>query len=218
MYEFRNLKAEYIIEAKNTCPDGQISRHSSRIALNAEYQHAENSFLFVLKSKTGIKLNAEEPQKPIDTYIDELGACLYPINLCVSPEGEIISLLNFSEIRERWKQTSAKLLHDNYSAPLERYIDTVRKNLQTEKNFLEALQRDIFIQLYFQPQATAAESSDFTCYYFPEQDIQSITGSIRQGESPENEYIKEIVIQSDSTKREVKKANKTISMITSLLA
>ena len=217
MYEFRNLKAEYIIEAKNTRPDGQISRYSSRIALNAEYQHTENNFLFVLKSKMDTKLDAEVPQKPIDTYREQLGACLYTINLCVSPEGEILNLLNFSEIRERWKQTSAKLLHAHYSTPLEGYINIARRSLQTEKDFIEALQRDTFIRLYFQSQATAAGSSDFTCCYFPEQDIQSITGSIRQGESPENEYIKEIVIQSDSTKREVKNANKTISMITSLL-
>ena len=208
MYEFRNLKAEYIIEVKNTHPDGQISSYSSRIALNAEYRLAENYFLFVLKGKTGTKLNAEAPQKLADTYMVQLGACLYPINLCVSPDGEILNLLNFSEIRERWNQTCTKLLHAHYSIRLKRYINASRTNFQTEKDFIKALQRDTFIRLYFQSQAAAARSSDFTCYYFPQQDIQSIRG-IFQG--------KEIVIQADSTKREVKNANKTISIITALL-
>ncbi|GHT24849.1 hypothetical protein AGMMS4957_18590 [Bacteroidia bacterium] len=205
MYEFRNLKAEYSIETKIARPDGQISSYSSRIALNAEYQHKENSFLFVMEGKTDIRLDGEVPQKPIDTYREQLGTCLYPMNLCVSPDGEIINVLNFNEIRERWKQTSMKLLHTYYSAPLESYIDAARKNFQTEKDFVEALQRDTFIRLYFQPQQ-ASEVSGLTYCYFPEQDIQSITG-IFQG--------KEVVIQA--VKRESKKANRTISMISSLL-
>ncbi|MDR0834399.1 MAG: hypothetical protein LBN93_09510 [Candidatus Symbiothrix sp.] len=149
-----------------------------------------------------------------------------------------------------------KLLHDNYSAVLERYIDLARKNLQTGQAFLLALQKDIFIQLYFQDRTkenfmlpirnftntgsilyAACEkmgetdttgkffwseeeigSCDLNYRYFPQNDIQLITGTIRQGNNRTREYVKEIVIQADSTKREIKKANRTLSILTSFLA
>ncbi|MDR0834400.1 MAG: hypothetical protein LBN93_09515 [Candidatus Symbiothrix sp.] len=65
MYQFRNLKAEYSIATKITCPDGQTSAYNSRIALKASYQYKEGHFLFVLEKKTGTKLDDAEPQKPV---------------------------------------------------------------------------------------------------------------------------------------------------------
>ena len=108
MYQFRILQSIYSVVVTYYLPDYTVQKYACKIVLSAKRE--KGNYLFILEERLEVALNGEKPQKVMDTLMTLLGNCLYPIELSVSPGGEILSIPNFEQIREVWSKTSGELL------------------------------------------------------------------------------------------------------------
>jgi hypothetical protein len=147
MYQFQTLKSIYQIIIRYRKPDHSQYEYSGNMVLNAKRN--KGNCLFVLEQRTDTKLNGVAPQQVMDNLMLELGNALYPIELNTDLKGEIRSIGNFSEIRERWIKKSRDLYKRNKTQAFRNYLEMSQNNLTHESRFKEVLLRDSFIQLFF---------------------------------------------------------------------
>lgn len=166
MYQFESLNGQYAIEVTTTLPTGQESIYSALLALSAGYQSKDHSFIFEMTSRTHVQLNHRAPEQSVDQIMVRLSGAHYPIRFKVSIGGEVESLLNFGQISKRWEDECTQVLKEFPCVAVEKYIDRARPAMENEKSYLEALQRDSFVQFYFARQEQGEERR-FICHNFP---------------------------------------------------
>jgi hypothetical protein len=147
MYQFRSLKSLYSVTITCRFPDYTQQKYESKIVVKA--QRVKENYLFTLEERSEVQLNEEKPQKIMDRIMVLLGNCLYPIELCASVKGELLSVPNFGQIREVWFKTANELLKQNKTQAFRNYLESAKMNLSDEKRFLRTLSKDSFIQLFF---------------------------------------------------------------------
>ncbi|GHV29672.1 hypothetical protein FACS1894177_00930 [Bacteroidia bacterium] len=169
MYQFRSLKSLYSVAILYRLPDYTEQKYTCSIVVNA--RRVKENYLFILEERSGIQLNGEKPQKVVDNLMAQLGNCLYPIELYVNANGELLSVPNFEQIKEIWFKTATELLKQNKTQAFRNYLEAAKENLSDEKSFLKSLNKDSFIHLFFKDYASNSVELSFA--NFPYQNRKS---------------------------------------------
>jgi hypothetical protein len=138
------LESEYLIGNEvNYC-----SAFNSKLRINALYEKGKDRYRFFV-DRSDVFLNGKPVRKRMDKIIYEIGKSLYPLYLVVSPFLRIMDVSNFEEVKIRRQNCADKLLNENPSDDLVRYIRLSGKNLSDNKSFINSLYQDVFFNLYF---------------------------------------------------------------------
>jgi len=159
MYKFRTLKSLYSVAVTYRLPDYTEQKFECKIVVNAKKE--KDNYLFTLEERFEARLNNSKPQKIMDDLMIQLGNCLYPIELTASAAGELLSVPNLWQIRERWLKTANGLLKRHRTQAFKNYLEAAQKNLSNEKLFLSALNKDSFIHLFFKNYASNSVELEF---------------------------------------------------------
>lgn len=129
----------------------------------------ENSqYTFTFDNKEQILINKHYPQQIMDKIMLQMGASLYPLQLLVSSDGELLSVENFMDISERWNKEAQILLSKQDSPLLSRYIDNSKKNIENREALKQSLMHDNLIKLLFCGLFSLKQNFYLTFENFPE--------------------------------------------------
>ena len=181
MYEFRTLKSIYNIRIRYRKSDYTQYEYGSNIVVRAKKN--KNDYLFTLEQRTDTKLDNQPPKKVMDKLMLELGNIIYPVALNVSKDASILSVSNFDEIKQRWKNKSQELYKANKTQAFQNYLKMSAKNFTNETKFRQSLYRDTFIQMFFLDYGNQVLEFDFV--NFP---IQSRKTSLYAIRIPNSSY------------------------------
>jgi hypothetical protein len=132
---------------------------------------APNMYSFTVEKKEQVLINGQIPQQIMDRIMLQMGESLYPVQLSVSNDGELMSVENFEIVSQRWNmEAHAQLLKHNNSPTLLRYINNSRKNIESEEALRQSLMRDSFIKLFFCGLFSSKRDYDFVFENFPEKE------------------------------------------------
>ncbi|WP_158447865.1 hypothetical protein, partial [Aquimarina longa] len=93
--------------------------------------------------------NGKQSKRLVDVLAEKCMNAIYPIHFLVTPFGEMKSIVNFVEVKQRW-ETSLKKLNVAYKGEFAtQYFDQINQNLQNEGTFLESLKNDSLFSIFF---------------------------------------------------------------------
>ena len=166
MYKFRVLEAFYDLDIVLIYPDFMRERYHCREHVIVHYSREQNTFSFDMIDRRDIQINGKAPEETVDQMMIELGDALYPFSLQISPDGEILKVYSFEEIRGRWFKKAKELLNKNRISPFKKYLQISQRNMKTEETFRKTLMKNSFFKFYFLP--GNAESFLHEVHHFPQ--------------------------------------------------
>ena len=149
MYTFRHLDSSYDVDIILRRPDFTQTHYHCREHVTARYEKEKDQYIFLLEERSDILLDNEPPKELMDNLMINLGNAIYPLSLSVSPECGIQKVENFKSVKEQWEKKTEALLKEQYTQPLERYIQIASRNLKQESALRKSLAKNTFFQLFF---------------------------------------------------------------------
>jgi len=149
------IESKYIMDSE----ENYCSTFSSKLHVVARYEKERDSYTFIL-NRSEVLLNGKPAEKLMDRVMCEMGNCLYPLHLRVSPRLWVSDVLNFNEIKQRRQQCADDWKAKASSDELERYFWFSKKNTADSKTLIASLYRDTFFNLYFRDIFTPTEDDD----------------------------------------------------------
>ncbi|OMQ10525.1 hypothetical protein [[Flexibacter] sp. ATCC 35103] len=111
------------------------------------YQLEGNDMLFhVFLSQIEIKSNLSVENI---FFLEEIGAAFDEIELEINDYGKIIKVLNFEELKQRWKAIRAKLAIDNEGLNAEAYMQNITDILKDEQRLISFFSDYKMFGIYF---------------------------------------------------------------------
>lgn len=158
---FKSLSAQYIVN--NTYIVGTEENYHSnfccRYHINILYNDISCYYNFKIY-RSDIRIDEKPVRKLMDRIIMEIGESIYPLSIIVSPNLEILDILNFKEIKERWHDCTKNLLEKYPSRQLERYVNMSKKNVSDIPSCINSLYKDTFFNVYFRDIYTPTEEDE----------------------------------------------------------
>ncbi|MDR1347215.1 MAG: hypothetical protein LBJ63_02125 [Prevotellaceae bacterium] len=131
----------------------------------------ENLYSFTFEKKGQVLINGQAPQQIMDRIMLKMGKSLYPVQLIVSDNGELLSVENFAIISERWNREAQAQLSEQQNSPVvARYIANSRKNIENAEALKQSLMRDSLIKLLFCGLFSDRQDYCFVFENFPERE------------------------------------------------
>ncbi len=94
-------------------------------------------------------INGKQPKRLVDVLAEKCMSYMYPIQFRISQYGFIQELLNFDQIKKRWKTSLVDLKNEYQGDVAEEYFSQINNTLLDAKTFLDALHYDIVFPLIF---------------------------------------------------------------------
>lgn len=107
--------------------------------------------LFRITRFDNIYINDREPDSFLQELGQEVSGVLYPLDVECNPIGNLKTIVNFEEIQERWNVKKGQLLTKHKNESTVKYIERVSYSLAFKERFLNKLNSDYFLALYFKP-------------------------------------------------------------------
>ena len=147
---FNSMQAIYLLDTEYRKLKGEnyVSEYSCRWHLTARYSSTTESYEFTLY-RSDVKINGEKVEKLMDRIVLEIGSSLYPVRFEVSAQMQILRIINYDEIVDRWRVTTEKCRNEHPGDVIERYIRHSSEGISDERALLLSLYKDSFINLYF---------------------------------------------------------------------
>lgn len=161
MYNFRHLDSFYNVDIVLKHPDFTQTHYHSREHVVARYEKESDRYIFRLEERSDILLDGKSPDELMDRLMIELGNTIYPLSLVVNQEGGILQVENFPYVKEQWKRKTETILKEQYTQPLERYMQIASRNLKQETALRKSLNKNTFIRLFFLPFNTEMFTFEF---------------------------------------------------------
>jgi hypothetical protein len=147
MYDFKSINVEYDISVKNYFPNGKEVAYHRMEHVTARSENDSGLFIFRISPSSNETLNNKSLEN-FDEIFLRLGKSLFPVILSVTNVGEIVSIENLDEIRQRRNLEIAAIKNEYPNAYyIDRYIECCEE--LSERQFLKSLLRNNFIQFYF---------------------------------------------------------------------
>lgn len=196
-YEFGSLDAVFDVDITLSYPDFTEVHYHSNEKVTARYKQEESLYLFRLDGCEQPLLNGKAPTEIMDTLMVELGHAIYPVTLSVNAGGEILDVRNFQDITKHWKEKADELLEKYPTHHFRRYLEISSRNLKDEETFLQTLQKNTFVHLFFIPFNATDLMVNFND--FPEKNgITSFFCEKKTAKSELHEYVAKLVYPSGS--------------------
>ncbi|MBL4746759.1 MAG: hypothetical protein JKY08_10370 [Flavobacteriaceae bacterium] len=93
--------------------------------------------------------NGEQLHSFMDTLAEKSVDCLYPLDLKVAQNGEVIDVENQSDIEKRWKESRKKIAKTYHGEIVESYFNTMDTAVSTKENLYKCLANDMIYSLLF---------------------------------------------------------------------
>lgn len=147
MYDFKSINVEYDISVKNCFPNGKEVTYHRMEHVTARNENDSELFTFRISPSSNETLNNRSLEN-FDEIFLRLGKSLFPVILSVTNVGEIVGVENLDEIRQRRSSEIVAIRNEYPNAYyIDRYIEYCEE--MSEKQFLESLLRNNFMQFYF---------------------------------------------------------------------
>jgi hypothetical protein len=131
----------------------------------------ENQYSFTVEKKEQVLINGQIPHQIMDRIMLKMGESLYPVQLLVSNNGELLAVENFAAVSERWNsEAQAQLFQQKNSPVTARYIANSRKNIENEEALRQSLMRGSLIKLLFCGLFSDRQDYCFVFENFPERE------------------------------------------------
>jgi hypothetical protein len=172
MYKFRILEAHYDIDIALTYPDYTQEHYHCSEHVIVRYRKDPNCYLFEMTGRKDIQINNKAPEEIMDKLMVELGDALYPLDIKVSPAGEILEVNYFEEVQDRWNKKAGELLEKYNTSPFAKYLQISARNMKQEIAFRKSLLKNTFFKCYFLPDNV--ESFLFEVHHFPQRSANTL--------------------------------------------
>lgn len=109
----------------------------------------ECDYIYEINRTSKTFINDSEPDSIADCLAVEVGSVLYPLQICVSKEGNFISIVNFDAILKRWN-LKKEILNQYYKGEwAEKYILLTEQGMRDEEILYRSLKNDWFLTAFF---------------------------------------------------------------------
>jgi len=122
------------------------------------------SFEFKIKSKIvtkntsilnidriNLKINDEKPNHSTDELAYKCGKVIYPIEVLVTNNFELLKVLNHEAILTKWIKTKKEILKEDTNKSIIWYIEQMEKSIIEKELIIKTLKKDYFLAALFAP-------------------------------------------------------------------
>lgn len=108
----------------------------------------DEGFRFLINRKQ-VYINNHAPDLMIDKLADDLGKVLYPLVIRSDEQGNMIGLINRTELIARWNQRKEKITQYYKGHLVDLAVAAMESALEHEKSVIQRLKEDWFFSLFF---------------------------------------------------------------------
>ena len=143
--------------------------NDTRLKFNSEISRMtvdDDTTSYFQITRSDVRVNDEDTADYIAADLAaQCGNVLYPLQVKIGQDGDILSILNHPEIQQRWKEKKVHLKQYFTGAEADSYIDDTGDTLEQETALLHAIRQDIFLSAFFRVQC-AGNRDSFNASYF----------------------------------------------------
>ena len=141
-FKKQNFGVQYKIENNNG-----TTNMSFEVSLQCK-QEKSGHFLYEFIKKE-VYINYEETDLMADQLAEKTAHVLYPLQIIINPNGQLISIHNFATIKKRWIDTKNELKEYYVGEWSDKYLELTEKTLENEDTLFNAISNDWFLKSYF---------------------------------------------------------------------
>lgn len=140
----------YGITCENFENDSLISSIHYEVKMVCIQNYEDNSFCYEINRKQ-VYIDNTAPDLKIEQIADSCAQAIFPIQIKVSEEGEIIEITNHNDIKKRWPAIKDKLSKYYQGNIVSEILDSVESTLCNKTILTESIYKTWFFHLYFRP-------------------------------------------------------------------
>lgn len=120
-----------------------------RASVRCTHRFPDESSIFEIDRASQTYINDTEPDLIADELALKTSAVLYPLQVRVNSDNQLIAVENYNDIRARWEHRQQELLKAYKGEWVEKYLRLTGLSLKEEDALLRALSSDWFLAAYF---------------------------------------------------------------------
>ncbi|HJT74472.1 MAG TPA: hypothetical protein VJ720_10645 [Chitinophaga sp.] len=173
---------------------------STQLKFNMEISRMtvdDNATQYFQVTRSDVRINDEDTTDRVASDLAaQCGNVLYPLQVQIGLDGNMISILNHPEILQRWKEKQEQLKQYFTGPDAYSYIEATGNTLEQESSLLPTIRHDLFLAAFWNALLTGNRNNFKTSYYlfpFEEPVIYDITltgnrmmNNLRQSGKQEN--------------------------------
>ncbi|PXY43556.1 hypothetical protein [Flavobacterium hydrophilum] len=140
----------YGFTCENFENDSLISSIHYEVKMVCIQSYEDNSFSYEINRKQ-VYIDNTAPDLKIEQIADSCAQAIFPIQIKVSEEGEIIEVINHNDIKKRWPAIKDKLSKYYQGNIVSEILDSVESTLSNKTILEESICKTWFFHLYFRP-------------------------------------------------------------------
>ncbi|WP_103070926.1 hypothetical protein [Aquimarina sediminis] len=137
--------------------DDGVSKNELRYRLIIKHIKEVNEYtnFYRIERESSVYINDKEPENFIDILALRVSSVLYPLEVSTSYKGTLSGIVNFEEIKERWKEEKKKIKTKHKGELVNKYIQLTDQSLRSSDILYQKMIKDWFLNLYFAPLYTS---------------------------------------------------------------
>jgi hypothetical protein len=139
-----NYLAEYTIENGD-------QQHNIKEEINVRWINKDkNDFsLIEINRISQVYVDGKETDIMADELAEKTARVFYPLQVVIDPNGELVAIYNFEDIRDRWLKIKKEILKDFQGEVLENALLQFENKLQNNEIIFDSLSKDWFLKVFF---------------------------------------------------------------------
>lgn len=146
-----DLKKVYDVQVKIKEGDSIKTTLDYKVAVTTLEVFESGEFIVSVSFSDFFKINGRNPDLILEQIAWKCRKAFKDLFFKVAKTGEILSLLSFHEVQEKWIETKEKLRMEYSGKEFEDYLFAMDSVIENEQAFLEKIKRDVFINQFFYP-------------------------------------------------------------------
>ncbi|WP_459210494.1 hypothetical protein [Aquimarina rhabdastrellae] len=110
--------------------------------------YKKDIFTYTLVRKRFFK-DGKELDSTLEQLAEKSANCLYPLQVSVNQQGQIIAIANQKEIQERWETLKLELSKLYTGEPFQKYCSRMDKAVNNSKEILRSMNNDVLYDILF---------------------------------------------------------------------